>query len=166
MCGWDTSGETAGSLPLWRKIRAGGKDLTGMHVRNHRGGWAHSGAHQDTLGFKEQNRHLKVAATNKGISLNFVISLNKFRRSVLGFFSICHQGSRTLHILALPTLSIHNRASHSNVKIDEVPKGLGIRGKEGRKHLMNKCDTCLLLCLERDSKGIGSGKNWLVDEQE
>ena len=97
---------------------------------------------------------------------NFVISLNKFRRSVLGFFSICHQGSRTLHILALPTLSIHNRASHSNVKIDEVPKGLGIRGKEGRKHLMNKCDTCLLLCLERDSKGIGSGKNWLVDEQE
>ena len=38
MCGWDTSGETAGSLPLWRKIRAGGKDLTGMHVRNHRGG--------------------------------------------------------------------------------------------------------------------------------
>lgn len=81
-------------------------------------------------------------------------------------FSICPQGSRTLHILALPTLSIHNHVSHSNVKMDEVPKGLGTQGKEGRKHLMNKCDTCLLLCLERGRKGIGPGKNWLVDEQE
>ena len=109
--------------------------------------------------------HLQVATTNKGISLNLVISLNKFRRSLLGF-SICPQGSRTLHILALPTLSIHNHVSHSNVKMDEVPKGLGTQGKEGRKHLMNKCDTCLLLCLERDRKGIGPGENWLVDEQE
>ena len=84
----------------------------------------------------------------------------------MGFFSICHQGSRTLHILALPTLSIHNHVSHSNVKIDEAPKGLGTQGKEGRKHLMNECHTCLLLCLERDRKGIGSGRNWLVDEQQ
>ena len=139
-------------MPLWRKIRAGGKDLTGMHIRNHRRGMGSSCAHQDTLGFKEQNRHLKVAATNKGISLNFVISLNKFRRSVLGFFSICHQGSRTLHVLALPTLSIHNHVSHSNVKTDEAPKGLGTQGKEGRKHLMNKCHTCLLLFGKRQER--------------
>lgn len=70
----------------------------------------------------------------------------------MGFFSICHQGSRTLHVLALPTLSIHNHVSHSNVKTDEAPKGLGTQGKEGRKHLMNKCHTCLLLFGKRQER--------------
>lgn len=38
--------------------RAGGKDLTGVRGRKHRGGGgARPCAHQDTLGFKEQSIH-------------------------------------------------------------------------------------------------------------
>ena len=40
------------SLPLWRKIQAGGKDLRDVSIRNHRGAWDHSCAHQDAPGLK------------------------------------------------------------------------------------------------------------------
>lgn len=79
--------------------------------------------------------------------------------------SLCHQGPRSLNMLALLHLVIHRGMLYNNVKTNTVPEGLITPGKEIRKQLVSRRDVCLLLCLARNKKEIGLGKNRLVGKE-